>query len=58
MSSGDPRRNLVERIDAFGKNLSGREIDLVANCLEQIRGGRILTDRQRPWLEDIDDRCV
>lgn len=51
-------RKLVERVDKFGKGLTDEEISLVETCKRFVDEGRILTAKQRPWLEDIDDKRV
>lgn len=51
-------KKLVERVDQFGKGLSKNEVDFLESCLERVGSGRELSEKQRKWLEDIDERKV
>ena len=49
---------LIKRIDAFGKNLTEREIDFVDSALKRLEHGQALTAAQLKWAEDIDMKRV
>ena len=51
-------RNLVKRIDEFGKRLSPYETGVIESFTRWLEGGRPLTENQRKLAEDIDNRRV
>lgn len=51
-------RNLIARIDEFGKGLSSWEIDFVESCTRRLDEGSPLSAKQRQTAEEIDGRRV
>lgn len=50
---------VVKRVDGYAKGLNEREATFVESCLERLEGDRRpLTDAQRKWIHDLDDRKV
>jgi hypothetical protein len=54
----EEHRKLIERIDKFGKDLSPKEINFIASCLDRLKHGRALSDPMLKWAQDIDDQKV
>lgn len=51
-------RNLIVRIETHGDNLSEGESGLMETVVRQLEEGRPMSERQRTWAEDIDDKRV
>lgn len=49
---------LIKRIDTFGKNLTPKEVNFIANALDRLTHGRALSDPMRKWALDLDDAKV
>ena len=50
----------AERVDALCEiesGLSGNEMDFIESATARVRGGRMMSTRQRNWAEDILERC-
>lgn len=50
--------NLTKRVDGYGKGLNDFEIRFVADCLEQLENGKVLTEPQRKVMTRLDDTKV
>jgi hypothetical protein len=51
-------RNLILRIDQYGKNLHDDEVDFVESASKWLESGKPLTTKMRKWAEDIERKRV
>ena len=53
MSSQFPYEDWLEAIERGGVNLTIREEEFIESIREQVDRGRVLSDKQIQWIEDI-----
>ena len=51
-------KNILARIDTYGVGLTDAEIEAVDSFLKWVEKGQELTEKQRKWAEDIDEKRV
>lgn len=51
-------KNLLTRIDEFGKGLNDYEKGFLDSCLKQVEAGRSLSEKQRALAEKLDEDHV
>lgn len=51
-------KNLLTRIDTYGKGLTPGQVKLVESFMKWVDGGKALTPSQRAVAEDIDEQTV